>query len=345
VIPSTIEVIKQRTLENSLPKNRTDGYKVGLCIEGGAMRGSVSAGAGAALELLGMRNGIDVVLGASAGAFNAAFFLANQALYGSQIYLDHANNRHFINVSRHLIKKKILNLEYLFDEVLSKRMPLDWASVVNSDIPFRVIATDAIRAKSTTVPVGKTQASLFTALHATAHIPGAHGNKPINVDGKLLWDAALLDPFCFDISVSEKCTHLLFLLSLPLERDREAGLSDKYFLAPYIRKFSPKLAEEYISKYSHDLDRLFTLIYRDKIPQVRAIAPPADARIPGPLTKDRSLLAQGVMVGLETVLEQFEIDMELGERIRAHVIKYLNIEIAQKQTRSRFNPATERLAG
>jgi predicted patatin/cPLA2 family phospholipase len=338
VVTSALEVIKQRTLQKSLPKARSDPFKVGLCIEGGAMRSVVSIGESAALELLGMRNAFDVVYGASGGAYTGAFFVAHQALYGAQIPLDHINNNEFINLGRPFLKRRIIDLEYLLHDVMAKKVTPDWPAIVSSDVPLRVVATDAVRGKSTVVPLGKTKQSLFEALHATAHIPGAHGHKPDLVGDKLLWDAAILDPFCIDIALAEGCTHLLFLLSLPLERDRIAGLSDRYFLAPYIRKYSKRLAETYIKKYDEDIHKLVYHLHQWNPPEVSVIAPPARARIPGPLTKDRSLLAQGLMVGVDKALEELMVDVETSERIRRYIIDYLRLQPDNKQARAHQNP-------
>jgi predicted acylesterase/phospholipase RssA len=63
-----LNVIHTRYYEGSKPGQRTDGYKVGLAIEGGGMRGAVSAGAAAAVHLLGLHDAVDVVYGSSAGA-------------------------------------------------------------------------------------------------------------------------------------------------------------------------------------------------------------------------------------------------------------------------------------
>ncbi len=289
------------------------------------MRGVVSATEVATLELLGWRNIFDVVYGASGGAFNGAFFLANQALYGAQIYLDHANNNDFINVGRPFIGKKILNLEYLLDDVLINRIPLDWEAVISSDIPLRVVATDAVRAKSTVVPIGKSQTSLFSALHASSHIPGAHGTKPYHLGGKLLWDAAILDPFCLDTAVAEKCTHLLVLLSLPLEREKEASIVDKYFIAPHLEKINPKLARAYIEKYNQDMDTLERLTKFDTKPRILTIAPPIKERIPSPLSKNRKRLGEGAIVGANAVFDKFAIDETQRHTILSHIKMYLRV--------------------
>jgi hypothetical protein len=83
----TIQLMLQRLRENSKPGNRSlnDEYKVALCIEGGGMRGCVSAGASAALSFLGLNDAVDIVYGSSAGAMIGAYFVSRQ-YSGTQIY-------------------------------------------------------------------------------------------------------------------------------------------------------------------------------------------------------------------------------------------------------------------
>ena len=57
---------------------RSDGRRVALCVEGGAMRGAVTAGACAAILDLELESSIDVVYGCSAGAMTAAYYIAGQ---------------------------------------------------------------------------------------------------------------------------------------------------------------------------------------------------------------------------------------------------------------------------
>src|ERR1700744_3059087 len=81
-----VQTLLRRRAEGSRPGARTDGRRIALVIEGGGMRGVVSAGMTAAIEQLGLRASFDEVHGASAGAFNGAFLLAGQAAYLTALY-------------------------------------------------------------------------------------------------------------------------------------------------------------------------------------------------------------------------------------------------------------------
>ena len=63
-----LELVLARGREGSRPGQRSDGAKLGLAIEGGGMRGVVTAGMVKALEQHGLLEAFDVVFGSSAGA-------------------------------------------------------------------------------------------------------------------------------------------------------------------------------------------------------------------------------------------------------------------------------------
>src|SRR6476659_5599828 len=89
-----------------------DGARVALCVEGGAMRGVVSAGMVSALEELGLVDSFDAVYGSSAGAINAAYFLAGQAAFGTTIYVEDINNSRFISLPRLFTGRPIVDLGF-----------------------------------------------------------------------------------------------------------------------------------------------------------------------------------------------------------------------------------------
>src|SRR5207249_2082981 len=114
--------------------------KLALIIEGGGMRGVVSAGSLLALDLLGFREVFDEIYATSAGAVNAAYFLSGQGKLGMTIYFDDIANRRFINPWRLL---KIVDVDYAYDRVISLHKPLDDVAIRASRVRFLLSVTDA----------------------------------------------------------------------------------------------------------------------------------------------------------------------------------------------------------
>ncbi len=82
------ELIKERYLSKSTPGNRlaTDNSTLAIAIEGGGMRGCVSAGMVAAITALGLSDTIDNIYGSSAGSVVGAYMVSRQMCM--DVYVD-----------------------------------------------------------------------------------------------------------------------------------------------------------------------------------------------------------------------------------------------------------------
>src|SRR5215216_2500711 len=89
----------------------------------------------------GLRDAFDVVYVASAGACAGAYFLAGQARNGARLYYEAVNNRRFINPLRTLQRRAIVDLDFLFDEVLTRQLPLDFQTLQQTGIRLVVLAS------------------------------------------------------------------------------------------------------------------------------------------------------------------------------------------------------------
>jgi predicted acylesterase/phospholipase RssA len=117
----TVALLKERARCIKEGREASDGRKIGLIVEGGAMRGIISCASLMALEEIGMTNVFDEVYGASAGAVNAAYFLAGQANYATSIYYQKINNTRFL---RRLWHRKVVDIDDLFDSIIAGDRPL-----------------------------------------------------------------------------------------------------------------------------------------------------------------------------------------------------------------------------
>ena len=136
----TVDLLKERVRRRRQGIQKWDGRKVALVVEGGAMRGIISCAALMALEDLGMTEVFDEVYGASAGAVNAAYFLAGQAALATTIYYQKINNTRFI---RRLWHRKIVDIDDLFDSIIAGERPLRVDKVLTSRSPLFITIADA----------------------------------------------------------------------------------------------------------------------------------------------------------------------------------------------------------
>lgn len=301
-----LELLRRRTDAGSRPGNRRDGAKLGLAIEGGCMRGVVSGGMLIALEKLGLLDAFDTVYGSSAGAVNGAYFLAGQALFGSPIYLEHINDQRFISLGRSFTRRPVISLSYLLDEVMTRRVVLDWRRVLESPIPFKIAATSVAEPGLRLLHGFRDRRHLFAALRASSSIPLLAG-PPAEVDGEPFLDALLYEPIPYRTALADGCTHLLVLLTRPEGNlNGKTTLFERYVLGRWIADLEPRLREAYLAQDA-DYDRR---VRRLRAATAEASGPPYVYALHSPRTappirwleKDAALLKRAGDAGRKAVL-------------------------------------------
>ena len=282
-----------------------DGARIALCVEGGAMRGVVSAGMVSALEELGLGQAFDAVYGSSAGAINAAYFLAGQARMGTTIYFENINNNRFISLARPLTGRPIVNLDFLLNDVATRVKPLDAIRVLSSPAPLTVMATDVASATRAPLRNFEDPRALFGAMRAGATMPVVAG-PPVTFRGRTYLDASLTEPIPVPIAETDGCTHALVLLTRPTETARQTTAFDRAYVLPRLRRLSPALADLYSGR-GEPYAQLLSCIAAGKSPSgtttVMGIrpAPPSVSK----LERSADRLTAGARRGHEAVMRAF----------------------------------------
>jgi predicted patatin/cPLA2 family phospholipase len=299
---------------SSVPGHRDDGLKIGLAIEGGGMRGVVSAGMVTGLEYLGLLPAFDVVYGTSAGAINGAFFIAGQAAYGTTIYYENINNSHFINLLRPLIGKSAVSLEFLFEQVLIDEKILDWKKVVNSAIPLKPVASSINHVRPVVLDGFATRDELFTCLKASARIPVVAG-PPVRVGDDDYLDGSLFASIPFHQAVEGGCTHVLSLLTRPLGLEpKGASVFDRQIVPARLSRYNIKLGPvvtERLGRYAIDIEHLTEhTLNPNEGPFLFAVQPDRQSASVGRLEKSRNLLIAGARDGMKAIMEVFSSNVD-----------------------------------
>jgi predicted patatin/cPLA2 family phospholipase len=311
------ELLLERSRAGSRPGARDDPFRVGLVVEGGAMRGVVSAGMVAVLEGLGLRDAFDVVYGSSAGACAGAYFLAGQARAGTRLYFEALNTRRFIDPLRGLRGRPIVDLSMVFDEVLQVRCPLDFQALDATGIDLVVLASrvdgdvahDGGIVQPTRLAGFADAADLLGALHASSRIPVVSG-PPIAYRDQRFWDAALTQPIPVRTALADGCTHILVLLTLPRGgRQRRLSVVDRLLIAPRIARVSPALAATYLTgfqRYHATCREIFDRHDRQTgPPYVASVTTPATAPVVSRFEIRAERLIAGARAGGDAVLATF----------------------------------------
>ena len=210
-VHEVLRVLGERARAGSLPGSRDDGLRVALAIEGGGMRGTISAGMALALDELGLVSAFDAVYGASAGAITGAWLLSRpQGLRG---WTEPAYARAFIRRSALLRGRPVADIRALIEELYQTTFPMDFAAVLASPVEFHALATDAATGQSTDLrPLCGSPAELRLALRASAGLPLLAG-PPVQLDGRRFYDAGLSESVPYRTALAHGATHVLVLRS------------------------------------------------------------------------------------------------------------------------------------
>jgi predicted patatin/cPLA2 family phospholipase len=245
--PSLVDILRARAARASSAPHG-DGVRVALAIEGGGMRGVVSAGMVAGLEALGMTRAFDAVYGSSAGALNGAYFLAGQAAFGATIYSEDINNRSFIDLTRPLRGRPIVDLAFLLDDVAVRRKSLHVDRVLASPSPLRALATDVATTRAAVLADFTDAQALFGALAAGARMPVIAGD-PVSYRGRLYLDASLSEPIPIASAELDGFTHVLVLLTRPDDAEHRLSWFDRVYVVPRLKRVSPALSQRYATRF------------------------------------------------------------------------------------------------
>jgi predicted patatin/cPLA2 family phospholipase len=300
------ELLRARAARgSSAPHN--DGASIALCVEGGAMRGVVSAGMVTALEELGLTTAFDAVYGSSAGALNGAYFLAGQAALGSKIYWEDINNTSFISVARAFGGHPIVHLDFFTNEVMTRRKPLDAKRVLRSATKLIVVATDIETGERTLLKDFTDADDLRLALRASATMPIVAGG-PTTYRGRKFFDASLTEPIPVPAAECDGHTHIVALLTRPPEGPRSVSFVERWFVAPRLAKHSPALAAQYLTRMG-PYSTLVQQLANGQCPQGKAkvlLIRPDAVRI-RKLERSKVLLLGGAKAGRDAALAAFSV--------------------------------------
>jgi predicted patatin/cPLA2 family phospholipase len=275
-----IQAIHRRRDEGSRPGQRTDGRRIALVIEGGGMRGVVSAGMTTAIEQLGFRNAFDEVHGASAGAFNGAFLLAGQAAYLTALYPYGFGDPSFVNVRRTLRGGALFDMDYVIGTVWRKQRPLRVDDILASGIDLHCTATDVDSAAIVDLTELRSGEEIRCAMRASGRLPWLAG-PPVEFRGRRWLDATLAEAIPVH-AAQTTATDMLVLQTRPHGIDHTplsgmvARLTDGY-----LRKINPALVDLRLTR-SERYDKLSAELGARAAdasaePAVCVIRPPADA--------------------------------------------------------------------
>ena len=127
-------------------EKRKEGDRLGLVLEGGAMRGLYTAGV---LDVL-LEQGIqaDTVLGVSAGAIHGCSYVSGQGGRSIRYYEKYRGDRHFMGLYCLLTTGDMVGRKFCYEELPLRLDPFDEAAFEASPMDFYVTTTNLLTGKA-----------------------------------------------------------------------------------------------------------------------------------------------------------------------------------------------------
>ena len=279
--------------------SRDDDARLVLALEGGGMRGAVSAGMAIAIDELGLTSAFDAVYGASAGALNGVWLLSGNPSDGLRPYADPALIRQYIRRSNALRGKPVVDTRHLVEELYEHVLPMRWDAVLSNRVRFHPLATDVETGRAVDLgPAIRDRTSLKLALRATTALPLLAG-PPVVIDGRRYLDAGLAESIPFHAALAAGATHVLVLRSRRPQDAERPSRASRLLTGTLLRRLGEPVRRGY-------LERPARLAADDALLEgheaILGIRPPADSPRVSRLEADSGVVRAGLEAGREAAL-------------------------------------------
>jgi predicted patatin/cPLA2 family phospholipase len=303
-----LDVLRERAESGSDPGERRDPHHVALVIEGGGMRGVVSAGMTAALERRGLTRCFDLVVGASAGAINGAALIAGVARHGAAAYSGPLASRSFVNPARVLRGQPVIDVGYALDYASSDLDAARHERVLNSPIALHCVAVSVDTAQPVVISGMRSKRELWEALLASSRMPWA-GGPPVDIAGRRYIDGGIGSAIPVAEALAAGATHVLALQTRPhgVPRKSVSRIADR-LIERHLRTLNPALVTLYrerVECYERAVDDIArrSLHADSGPPHVLGVRPPAGTPVVRQLER-RSVILAAAAADAERLVEQ-----------------------------------------
>ena len=279
--------------------------KPAIVVQGGGMRGVYSMGALLAISEMPIAKEFRQAFGSSAGAMNAAFLLADQTAMAVSVYVDDISNASFINPLR---VRKMVDIDYLIDDVLTIRKPLDIAAVKAAQCTLHIALTDAYTGRVHYVTNHDTDIDLMEALRATAAMPVLY-NRLVHLGDGLYFDGGTVEPVPLIPAIAAGCNPIVVVITRPYPVSRaRGGWGIRCAETLFLRSFPPATRHPVTgleTSFGSTLEAIEQARRSSGQPEIVLIHPDAEHFTVTRTTRSRSTLIRNAYLGWRDARKAF----------------------------------------
>lgn len=272
--------------------------KVGLVLEGGAMRGMYTAGV---LDVfLEKCISVDAVVGVSAGALFGVNYLSRQKGRVIRYNKRFNSDKNYMGLRPLLREGNIVSTKYAYEEVPRKLDPFDDESYKKSGIPFYAVVTDIETGKPEYIQVYSAFEQM-DVLRASGSMPFV--SKPVLYNNKMYLDGGISDSIPFQWLSSQGYDKLIVILTRDMEYRKKPMSSS---LIKLFYKKQPQLSEKLLKRhdvYNKSVELLKQWENEGKVFVIRPSKPIEIGRIETNPDKLQEVYDLGLKDATESLLE------------------------------------------
>lgn len=216
--------------------------KVGLVLEGGAMRGIYTAGV---TDFL-MEKEIEFpyIIGVSAGVGSLVSYVTNQLGRSKQV-IAHENQQSYFGLKQLLKNRRLLNLDMVITDYADNVFPLDFDALFSTDIEYECVITNCVTGQAEYSPFRNREMAINNS-KASCSVPFIC--DPIEMNGNFYLDGSLSNGVPFERAFERGCDKVVVVMTKPADVDPTDYRKMKLVIdGMYKRKF-PALCETMMNR-------------------------------------------------------------------------------------------------
>ena len=215
--------------------------KVGLLLEGGAMRGMYTAGV---IDVLLENNiKVDCIMGVSAGALFGVNYKSRQKGRAFRFNLKYIKDKRYMGMYSLITTGNILNQEFCFKDIPDTLDDFNYASFKRTKEDFYAVVTNMKTGQAEYIKIDDLKKDI-EYLRASGSMPFV--SKPVEINGNQYLDGGIADAIPIKKMLSMGMDKIIVVLTRPAEyRKKKMNMT----LANIVYKNYPKLINTMKNRY------------------------------------------------------------------------------------------------
>ena len=271
--------------------------RVGLVLEGGAMRGMFTAGV---LDVF-MENNIKVtdIVGVSAGTLFGINYVSKQPKRALRYNLRYINDNRYMSIKSLMRTGNLINKDFTYYKLPFQLDVFDNKTFKQSDINFFATVTNIETGEAEFIKIEDAFKQMET-LRATSALPFI--SEIIEINGKKYLDGGIANSIPVDFFENQNFDKIIVILTRPIDyrKKKSTGVQFKVAYSKY-----PKLIEKLENRYKDYNDTVERILELEKQGKVLVIRPDEEITIKR-LEKDTDKLQHVYDLGIRNGKESIE---------------------------------------